>query len=81
MRPLLELNNISYSYHTIDGETKALSDISFQLAPENLPPLSDLPDVEIHTSFVNRRTYRGRERNNLPRRRTIGKNLSENLPK
>ena len=30
MRPLLELNNISYSYHTIDGETKALSDISFQ---------------------------------------------------
>ena len=33
MRPLLELNNISYSYHTIDGETKALSDISFQLAP------------------------------------------------
>ena len=33
MRPLLELNNINYSYHTIDGETKALSDISFQLAP------------------------------------------------
>ena len=33
VRPLLELNNISYSYHTIDGETKALSDISFQLAP------------------------------------------------
>ena len=25
VRPLLELNNISYSYHTIDGETKALS--------------------------------------------------------
>ena len=33
VRPLLELNNISYYYHTIDGETKALSDISFQLAP------------------------------------------------
>ena len=33
VRPLLELNNISYSYHTIDGETKALSDISFRLAP------------------------------------------------
>lgn len=33
MKPLLELNNISYSYHTINGETKALSDISFQLVP------------------------------------------------
>ncbi len=33
MNPLLELNQISYSYHTPDGETKALSDISFALAP------------------------------------------------
>lgn len=33
MKPILELNNISYSYHTLDGETKALSDISFSLAP------------------------------------------------
>jgi NitT/TauT family transport system ATP-binding protein len=29
MKPLVELKNISYSYHSIKGETKALSDISF----------------------------------------------------
>ena len=28
MTPILELKNINYSYHTLDGETKALSDIS-----------------------------------------------------
>ena len=33
MNPILELNHISYSYHTPDGETDALSDISFSLAP------------------------------------------------
>ena len=32
MNPILELNDVSYSYHTLDGETKALSDISFSLA-------------------------------------------------
>ena len=29
MIPLLELKNISLSYHTLEGETPALSDISF----------------------------------------------------
>ena len=33
MEPILELKNINYSYHTLDGETKALSDISFVLEP------------------------------------------------
>ena len=33
MNPILELNDVSYSYHTLDGETKALSDITFSLAP------------------------------------------------
>ena len=33
MKPSLELNDISYSYHTLDGETHALSNISFSLAP------------------------------------------------
>lgn len=33
MKPILELDHINYSYHTLDGETKALSDISFSLAP------------------------------------------------
>ena len=33
MNPILELNDISYPYHTLDGETKALSNISFSLSP------------------------------------------------
>lgn len=31
MTPILELKNVDYSYHTLDGETKALSNISFSL--------------------------------------------------
>ena len=33
MKPLLELKNINYTYHTSEGETPALSDISFSLLP------------------------------------------------
>lgn len=29
MEPLLELKNIHYAYHTLEGETKALSNVSF----------------------------------------------------
>lgn len=32
MSHLLEFQHVSYSYHSIDGETLALSDISFTLA-------------------------------------------------
>lgn len=31
MKPLLELDNISYSYHSLAGETKALENISFSV--------------------------------------------------
>lgn len=31
MTPLLELNHVSYAYHTRGGETIALTDISFQV--------------------------------------------------
>ena len=31
MNPLLELSHVSYSYHELNGETLALSDISFSL--------------------------------------------------
>lgn len=31
MKPLLELENVSYAYHSKNGETFALSDISFQV--------------------------------------------------
>ena len=33
MTPILELRNINYSYHTPEGETKALADISFSPSP------------------------------------------------
>lgn len=32
MKPLLELKNVTYAYHSISGETYALSNISFQVA-------------------------------------------------
>lgn len=31
MEPILELKHITYAYHTLDGETKALTDISFSV--------------------------------------------------
>ena len=33
MKPLLEVRDVSFSYHTISGETRALSHISFDLMP------------------------------------------------
>ena len=33
MIPKLEVNGLSYSYHSMDGETQALSNISFSVAP------------------------------------------------
>ena len=35
MIPKLDVNGVSYSYHTREGETLALSDISFSVNPEN----------------------------------------------
>lgn len=33
MNSLLELHNIYYSYHTLDAETRALSDLPFSVQP------------------------------------------------
>lgn len=33
MKPLLELEHVSYSYHSLDGETRALEDISLAVEP------------------------------------------------
>ena len=33
MIPKLDVNGVSYSYHTREGETLALSDISFSVNP------------------------------------------------
>ena len=34
MKPLLEVKDVSLSYHSLSGETQALSHISFELMPE-----------------------------------------------
>ena len=31
MKPLLDVQNVSYTYHTVSGETKALDRLSFQV--------------------------------------------------
>ena len=31
MKPLLDVQNVSYTYHTLSGETKALERLSFQV--------------------------------------------------
>lgn len=33
MEPILELKHINYAYHSLEGETKALTDISFSVSP------------------------------------------------
>ena len=33
MIPKLEVNGVSYSYHSLDGETLALDHISFDVSP------------------------------------------------
>ena len=33
MSPILECKNICFSYHNLNGETRALTDISFQVCP------------------------------------------------
>lgn len=35
MKPLLSMKNVSYSYHTKKGETKALKDINFSILPSS----------------------------------------------
>lgn len=36
MKTILDLHNIYYSYHTSHGETRALSNLSFSLAPRRI---------------------------------------------
>ena len=46
MIPKLEVNGVSYSYHSLDGETLALSNISFDVSAGNLWRLWDHQAVE-----------------------------------
>ena len=41
MNPLLELNHVSYAYHSMSGETQALSNISFQVEDTKMKHVSE----------------------------------------
>ena len=58
MNPILELDHINYSYHTLGGETKALSNISFSLDPgEFAAVVGPLRMRKIHPALPDRWTY------------------------
>ena len=50
MNPVLKVRDVCLSYHTLSGETPALSHISFDLMPGEFLSIVDLPDAEIHSS-------------------------------
>lgn len=35
MKKILEIKNLSYTYHTLDGETQALKNVSFSMKEGN----------------------------------------------
>lgn len=45
MKNILSIKNVSYSYHTQEGETPALTDISFDVSSEASHVLSVRPDA------------------------------------
>ena len=59
---ILNLQHISYTYHTLQGETLALSDISFSLKKGEFAAIRPLRVWQIYTAFADLRTaalYRG----------------------
>ena len=60
MTPKLEVSGLGYSYHTMEGETPALSDISFSIeAGEFLAVVGPLRLREIHASLPLKRSSKG----------------------
>ena len=63
MEEILELKHIYYSYHTMDGETPALTDISFSMKEgEFVAVVGPLRLWQIHIAFSDRRTFGTRKR-------------------
>ena len=61
MKPILELKNINYAYHTPEGETPALRDVSFSLAPGGFTAVVESVRLrEIHTALSDCRTHGSR---------------------
>ena len=45
MSELLEVNHVSYAYHSIDGETETLADISFHIKEGEFAAIVDRKSV------------------------------------
>ena len=58
MKPLLEVRDVSLSYHSLSGETPALSNISFDLMPgEFLAIARSIRMWEVYAPEPDQRTF------------------------
>ena len=55
MEPILTLDHLSYAYHTLEGETKALSDIS--LSVKICGNCRSIRMRQVHTALTDRRSF------------------------
>ncbi len=67
MSELLEVNHVSYAYHSIDGETETLADISFHIKEGNLQQSWSERLWKIHAAFTDLRTFKAGKRRNPAR--------------
>ena len=58
MEPILTLDHLSYAYHTLEGETKALSDISLSVKPGEFVAIVGPSGCGKSTALSNRRTLK-----------------------
>ena len=59
MSELLEVNHVSYAYHSIDGETETLADISFHIKEGEF---AAIVGPSGHAAFTDLRTFKAGKR-------------------
>ena len=58
MEPILTLDHLSYAYHTLEGETKALPDISpFRETGRICGNCRSIRMRQVHTALTDRRSF------------------------
>ena len=62
MKPLLEIRDVSLSYHTSAGETPALSHLTFDLMPGEFLAVVGPSGWKIHSFESDLRTFKCRRR-------------------